>query len=773
MKKLKNSVHLIYVIISNIKKLTMLSFIGILAVLNVSCNLGTNNNVNANNIRGATAKISSTSDKLPIHKIVTVFASHDLLLAGGDNEIFQGVIYNSNNIVNWYQSSISHSSFPKAIYSIAKNSNNKFIAVGLYSEIDVSDDGISWKPQNTSKIICDNRECNLLGITAYQDRFVAVGDFGTIITSTDDGQTWTKVNSHTDEALNAITVDKNGRFIAVGLHGVVITSDDGIDWQSGSTNYDYSLRSVAVNNNGTIVIVGDHSTFVSTDGKIWWKTKELPNNILYSVATVDNKFVAVGSGGIVLVSENGQDWNRYISGIGVDLYGVTYSKDHKLFIAVGNSAVVSVSKDGQIWNQISELKQITQFGFKEFHTSTLINDDTITVRVPYETDITESLTAIFTYNGASVKVNGVKQFSGETKHYFSESQPLVYTVEAANHTSKNYLVKLQRDTVFGYAYITNSSSYVETDKNKVIRCVINSEIGDLSDCTDSKAPGLNTPEGIVRYNDYIFIVDPIINKLMRCQVDVDTGYLINCGDSGVTLLNSPMGVDIYKDDIFIINSNIIGSNNSMENYVTKCHISENAKLADCSKINIHSIFFWLTAEIYNGIAIDPNSGTITLFGITMEQGFDDFYSYTCIVWLEQCLGLGIEVDYNFTEGLAFRKVNNALNNAYFLYATSTHDKSLKNNNDTVLKCRGSLTDRDLHCDNIGKDITLLKDSNPKGITFININDNTYVYIIMSGKKGFMRCKVNDEGNFYECLATSESDIFMNPRYLALWSKSGN
>ena len=81
---------------------------------------------------------------------------------------------------------------------------------------------------------------NLNDIAWDGSQFIAVGGYGTILSST-DGQTWNIIqNSGTTMSLTGIIWDgDSSRFVAVGSSGTILTSPDGISWtsqNSGTTN---------------------------------------------------------------------------------------------------------------------------------------------------------------------------------------------------------------------------------------------------------------------------------------------------------------------------------------------------------------------------------------------------------------------------------------------------------------------------------------------------------------------------------------------------------
>lgn len=63
---------------------------------------------------------------------------------------------------------------------------------------------------------------DLKGVTYGDGLFVAVGEDGTILTST-DGVNWTERTSGTRAWINNVTYG-NGTFVAVGDHGTILTS---------------------------------------------------------------------------------------------------------------------------------------------------------------------------------------------------------------------------------------------------------------------------------------------------------------------------------------------------------------------------------------------------------------------------------------------------------------------------------------------------------------------------------------------------------------------
>ena len=119
-----------------------------------------------------------------------------------------------------------------------------------------------------------------------------------------------------------------------------------------------------------------------------------------------------------------------------------------------------------------ESLSITSFSFlKEDNDLYLISDieshilgQNITLEVPYGTD-TSSLIASFSTTGDSVTVNGIEQESDETINDFSNSEtnPVVYSVEADDGTIADYNVRVEQKPWLSFLYSAGSGSPAHSD----------------------------------------------------------------------------------------------------------------------------------------------------------------------------------------------------------------------------------------------------------------------------------------------------------------------
>ncbi|MCI0535849.1 MAG: immunoglobulin domain-containing protein [Verrucomicrobiales bacterium] len=231
------------------------------------------------------------------------------------------------------------------LYGVAYG-NGQFVAVGDYSTILTSVDGVSWVRRRSAS------QTSLNGIVYGAGQFVAVGGGGNILTS-EDGVNWVVRQSGTQDNLRGIAYG-NGQFIAVGLggtvslgyHGTILTSEDGVNWvvrQSGTRDW---LSAIAYGS-GQFVAVGEGGALVtSADGVSWVVRQSGTRDWLSAIAYGSGQFVAVGGGGTLLTSTDGVTWVQRQLGTPDTLRGIVYGNAQ--FIAVGLGRMQGLGDKGTI-----------------------------------------------------------------------------------------------------------------------------------------------------------------------------------------------------------------------------------------------------------------------------------------------------------------------------------------------------------------------------------------------------------------------------------------
>ncbi len=187
---------------------------------------------------------------------------------------------------------------------------------------------------------------NLFSVVYFENTFVASGNGGTVLTST-DGKQWEQQNTGTTRRLMKMTQGA-GKLCAVGDKGTIITSPDGKVWTDRISGISSQLWAITYGNN-LFVAVGDRGVIlISSDGVTWTK---IPSNIdgedLLTVAYGNNLFVSVSREGTVITSSNGTEWTKTATNV-TQLFPVEIVFGNGLFV-VANDKVLKSSTDGTNW----------------------------------------------------------------------------------------------------------------------------------------------------------------------------------------------------------------------------------------------------------------------------------------------------------------------------------------------------------------------------------------------------------------------------------------
>jgi hypothetical protein len=230
-------------------------------------------------------------------------------------------------------------------------------------------DGINWSVKGYDI----NRNGDGYRVCYGKDKFVITGNYQ--LFTSPNGNSWTEY-SFPYTNIKAITYS-NGLYVAVGTYGTIVTSTDLNKWEEQiSGTYD-DLFSISYGN-GIFVAVGEKAILISPNGKTWTIISYIPfspKNPYYSGVTFGNGlFVVTGlindanNASYIIKSTNGVNWTtRLFSNQSIWLKSLAYGSGN--FVAVGDGYIY-VSPDGINWsnkllNIMGPLDNIT-FGENSF-----------------------------------------------------------------------------------------------------------------------------------------------------------------------------------------------------------------------------------------------------------------------------------------------------------------------------------------------------------------------------------------------------------------------
>jgi photosystem II stability/assembly factor-like uncharacterized protein len=221
---------------------------------------------------------------------------------------------------------------------------------------------------------------------------IAVGNNGTIIGTTDGGNTWNSGNSGTTEHLRKVFVSgfTLPTITVVGDNGTILRSTDaGLSWTPLTSGVSLDLLDIFVHDptNGTTM------TAVGESGVILW-TNNGGNNWMLRLspvpATMRGVFFktllegfTVGDNGTILhTTNNGNNWAAVASGTSANLHHV-YFTDADTGWVVGDSGVILKSTDaGATWSTQTSptTAHLRRLMFTSTSTGSIVGDNGVILR---------------------------------------------------------------------------------------------------------------------------------------------------------------------------------------------------------------------------------------------------------------------------------------------------------------------------------------------------------------------------------------------------------
>ncbi|MEG0967688.1 MAG: YCF48-related protein [Pseudomonas sp.] len=306
--------------------------------------------------------VEAAASETPVYSTESAKAEKSLLLdvtRAGDRLIAVGdrghVLFSDDQGKSWTQSKVPTRQLLTAVYFVdAKHG----WAVGHDAQILVSaDGGVTWTRQFEDL----QREAPLLDVWFKDTQHgFAVGAYGALLETTDGGKQWDDVADRLDNEdqfhLNGIAQVKDAGLFIVGEQGSMFrSSDDGQTWQKLEGPYQGSLFGViGTAQPRTLLAYGLRGNlYRSTDFGDNWQQIELNaarGALEFGLASAtlldDGSLVLVGNGGTVLrSSDDGQTFSVYNRSDRIALAGVT-GKNGGGLVLVGQGGVHLASAQG-------------------------------------------------------------------------------------------------------------------------------------------------------------------------------------------------------------------------------------------------------------------------------------------------------------------------------------------------------------------------------------------------------------------------------------------
>lgn len=255
-------------------------------------------------------------------------------------------LFASENASTW-RNSLNILNFSPANQYVTSMSWNGsvFVAVSYTGAIRTSSDTRTWTSRTSGTT---NPLRHVVSPSASIN--IAVGNAGTIVTSTTTGTSWVVRTSGTTNNLLGVASGASNA-VAVGDGGVILlnTLSNGTGtWSSVTSPTTNSLNSIVWAQSQYITVGANGVIFRSPDGTNWYSVTSPTTNSLNYVIWTGSLYLAVGDAGTILTSPDGITWTSRVSGTTTALYSCTVFSS-KLYVFGGPPGIALQSTDGITW----------------------------------------------------------------------------------------------------------------------------------------------------------------------------------------------------------------------------------------------------------------------------------------------------------------------------------------------------------------------------------------------------------------------------------------
>jgi len=256
----------------------------------------------------------------------------------------------------------------------------RFVAVGNLGTILTSEDGFDWTARSSGTV---NR---LNDVAATGSGIVAVGTGGTIVTSP-DGLTWQLQQSDTTMTISGVT--HGAVFMAVGAAGLILQSANAVAWNPVLPFTGEWLYDVAATSRGYLAVGHDGTMAVSTTITSWLTLTSGTTEHLLAAEEINGTTIVVGYNGTILTSTDLRNWTERVSGTTAHLGGISFTDDR--LVVVGDEGTILTSSTGSTWQMQDSQTLLPLYGVAfSGHRLAAVGDSGCIVLSPYIPGLTEA-----------------------------------------------------------------------------------------------------------------------------------------------------------------------------------------------------------------------------------------------------------------------------------------------------------------------------------------------------------------------------------------------
>ncbi|PVV08880.1 MAG: hypothetical protein B6D77_11080 [gamma proteobacterium symbiont of Ctena orbiculata] len=242
----------------------------------------------------------------------------------------------------------------------AASNHRRIIAVGDYGTVLTSlDKGETWQRTQLPS------QSSLIAVASCEDgSFAAIDTVRKVWLSDAQGDDWRAVQLETMESPMAISCDPRGRFWIAASFSTLIHSDETQgNWQEISQQEDMQFTSIHWVDRERAVVTGEFGSLFFTEdgGESWQRGNDIPNEFYPMAAwfpSLDQGWVAGLSGTILHTRDRGETWQRQASVSTAPIYNLIPQGD-RLYATGDNGTLLQLA--GDRWVRVPEAPRLFSY----------------------------------------------------------------------------------------------------------------------------------------------------------------------------------------------------------------------------------------------------------------------------------------------------------------------------------------------------------------------------------------------------------------------------
>ena len=238
--------------------------------------------------------------------------------------------------------------------------HRRILVVGDYGTVlSTTDQGESWQRTKLPT------RASLIAVAACEDgRFVAIDTVRTAWVSDTEGANWRNHPLETEESPMAVACDPQGRFWVTASYSTLISSDDlGESWNAQTQEEDMQLTNIQWLDSEHALVTGEFGALFLTEdgGETWQRGNDIPNEF-YPIAahfkSLDEGWVAGLSGTILHTVDGGESWQHQEAQTHAPIYSLIESGE-QMYATGDNGTLLQLS--GDEWKTVGEMPRIFSY----------------------------------------------------------------------------------------------------------------------------------------------------------------------------------------------------------------------------------------------------------------------------------------------------------------------------------------------------------------------------------------------------------------------------